>query len=130
MRRSLLVVLMMLTPATLLGQSSLAGDWQATVHFFGSNQYATIHFEQTGDKVTGTIFGTKIECQLQLAVCAGTVREGDNPPNGTIRLTLKNGEIAVYKSAGAQPERIPVTGGFAEVNERGLTVLAESAGDA
>jgi F-type H+-transporting ATPase subunit epsilon len=42
--------------------------------------------------------------------------------------TLKNGEIAVYRSAGAQPERIPVTGGFAEVGERGLTILAESAG--
>ena len=42
--------------------------------------------------------------------------------------TLKNGEIAVYKAHGAQPERIPVTGGFAEVSERGLTVLAESAG--
>ena len=42
--------------------------------------------------------------------------------------TLRNGEIAVYKSAGAQPERIAVTGGFAEVSERGLTILAESAG--
>jgi F-type H+-transporting ATPase subunit epsilon len=42
--------------------------------------------------------------------------------------TLRNGEIAVYRSAGAQPERIPVTGGFAEVSEKGLTVLAESAG--
>ena len=42
--------------------------------------------------------------------------------------TLKNGEIAVYRSAGTQPERIPVTGGFAEVSDRGLTVLAESAG--
>ena len=29
---------------------------------------------------------------------------------------------------GAQPERIPVTGGFAEVSDKGLTVLAESAG--
>jgi len=44
--------------------------------------------------------------------------------------TLKNGEIAVYRTAGAQPERIPVTGGFAEVGDRGLTVLAESAGAA
>ena len=44
--------------------------------------------------------------------------------------TLKNGEIAVYKSHGAQPERIPVTGGFAEVSDKGLTVLAESAGAA
>jgi F-type H+-transporting ATPase subunit epsilon len=42
--------------------------------------------------------------------------------------TLKNGEVAVYRSAGGQPERIPVTGGFAEVGENGLTVLAESAG--
>lgn len=44
--------------------------------------------------------------------------------------TLKNGEIAVYKSHGAQPERIAVTGGFAEVSDKGLTVLAESAGAA
>jgi len=42
--------------------------------------------------------------------------------------TLKNGEIAVYRSQNGQPERIPVTGGFAEVSDRGLTVLAESAG--
>jgi len=42
--------------------------------------------------------------------------------------TLRNGEVAVYRSANSQPERIPVTGGFAEVSERGLTVLAESAG--
>jgi F-type H+-transporting ATPase subunit epsilon len=41
--------------------------------------------------------------------------------------TLKNGDIAVYRSQGAQPERIQVSGGFAEVSERGLTVLAESA---
>ena len=41
--------------------------------------------------------------------------------------TLKNGEIAVYRSAGATPDRINVSGGFAEVSERGLTVLAESA---
>ncbi len=43
--------------------------------------------------------------------------------------TLKNGEISVYRAAGAQPERITVTGGFAEVSDRGLTVLAESAGE-
>jgi F-type H+-transporting ATPase subunit epsilon len=42
--------------------------------------------------------------------------------------TLRNGEIVVYRTAGAQPERIQVTGGFAEVGDRGLTVLAESAG--
>ena len=93
MRRPLLALLMMLTPAALLGQTDLSGDWQATVHFFGSTQYATLHLEQSGDKVTGTMFGTTIECQLQAAVCAGRVREGNDPPNGTIRITLKGTEI-------------------------------------
>jgi len=44
--------------------------------------------------------------------------------------TLRDGEVAVYRSQGASPERVPVTGGFAEVSDRGLTVLAESAGAA
>ena len=44
--------------------------------------------------------------------------------------TLRNGDVAVYKSHGAQPERIAVTGGFAEVGQKGLTILAESASTA
>lgn len=43
--------------------------------------------------------------------------------------TLRDGELAVYRTAGGEPDRIPVSGGFAEVSERGLTVLAESAGE-
>ena len=42
--------------------------------------------------------------------------------------TIRDGELAVYRAAGAEPERIAVQGGFAEVNETGLTVLAETAG--
>ncbi len=34
--------------------------------------------------------------------------------------------IQVYKTAGAAPEDIKVSGGFAEVSDRGLTILAES----
>lgn len=41
--------------------------------------------------------------------------------------TLKDGELKVYKTAGGQPENIAVSGGFAEVGDKGLTVLAESA---
>jgi F-type H+-transporting ATPase subunit epsilon len=40
--------------------------------------------------------------------------------------TLKNGPVHVYRSQGGQPEQINVTGGFAEVSDRGLTILAES----
>ena len=42
--------------------------------------------------------------------------------------TLRDGEVAVYRSANGQPEKITVTGGFAEVSDKGLTILAESAG--
>ncbi len=41
--------------------------------------------------------------------------------------TLKDGELAVYRAAGAEPETSKVSGGFAEVGDNGLTVLAESA---
>ena len=41
--------------------------------------------------------------------------------------TLKDGELKVFKTAGAAPETIAVSGGFAEVGDKGLTVLAESA---
>ena len=43
---------------------------------------------------------------------------------------LRDGdEIAVFRAAGAPPERIPVSGGFAEVGANGLTILAEKAGE-
>ena len=43
---------------------------------------------------------------------------------------LKDGEeVAVYRTPGAQPERIPVSGGFAEVGANGLIILAEKAGE-
>ena len=43
--------------------------------------------------------------------------------------TLRDGEIAVYRTANGEPERLSVSGGFAEVGDNGLTVLAESAGE-
>lgn len=42
--------------------------------------------------------------------------------------TVKAGELAIYRSAGSEPERLTIEGGFAEVNERGLTILAEKVG--
>lgn len=49
------------------------------------------------------------------------VLEGHAPFMSTIR----DGEIRVYAKPDSAPEIIPVVGGFAEVNEKGLTVLAE-----
>lgn len=49
------------------------------------------------------------------------VLEGHAPFMSTVR----DGAIKVYRTQGAQPEEIKVQGGFAEVGDRGLTVLAE-----
>jgi F-type H+-transporting ATPase subunit epsilon len=41
--------------------------------------------------------------------------------------TIRDGELAIYRTAGSEPERIAIEGGFAEVGDNGLTVLAEKA---
>jgi len=40
--------------------------------------------------------------------------------------TLRDGALSVYASAGSEAETIQIEGGFAEVNEHGLTILAEA----
>ena len=84
---------------------------------------ADLHFELvTPDKLVMTE-------DVHMVVVPGTEGEsGIMAGHAPYMTTLKNGDIAVYRTAGAQPERIAVTGGFAEVSDRGLTVLAESAG--
>ena len=52
------------------------------------------------------------------------VLEGHAPFMSTIR----NGDLQIYRGGmTGTPERIAIEGGFAEVNDRGLTVLAERA---
>jgi F-type H+-transporting ATPase subunit epsilon len=41
--------------------------------------------------------------------------------------TLRDGDLKLYRTASSAPETIRVAGGFAEVGDNGLTVLAESA---
>ena len=65
---------------------------------------------------------------VHMVVVPGTEGESGNlAGHAPYMTTLRDGDIAVYRTQGGQPERIAVTGGFAEVSERGLTVLAESA---
>lgn len=63
---------------------------------------------------------------VHMVVVPGTegefgVLEGHAPFMSTVR----DGAIKVYRTQGAQPEEIRVQGGFAEVGDKGLTVLAE-----
>lgn len=68
--------------------------------------------------------------EVHMVVVPGTegdfgVLEGHAPLMSTIR----DGNIEIYKTAAEKaPEIVRVEGGFAEVNEKGLTVLAESVG--
>ena len=84
---------------------------------------ADLHFELvTPDRLV-------VSEDVYMVVVPGTEGEsGIMAGHAPYMTTLKNGEIAVYRSAGGQPERIPVTCGFADVSEKCLTVLAESAG--
>jgi F-type H+-transporting ATPase subunit epsilon len=41
--------------------------------------------------------------------------------------TVRDGELIVYSAPGTVTRRIRIEGGFAEVNDKGLTVLAEHA---
>lgn len=52
------------------------------------------------------------------------VLEGHAPVMSTVR----DGSLHVYRTEKGEPEMLPIRGGFAEVNTRGLTVLAEQAG--
>ncbi|WP_174293305.1 ATP synthase F1 subunit epsilon [Sphingomonas bacterium] len=52
------------------------------------------------------------------------VLEGHAPVMSTIR----DGALTILRTHGGTPETLAIQGGFAEVNDRGLTVLAEQAG--
>jgi F-type H+-transporting ATPase subunit epsilon len=54
------------------------------------------------------------------------VLEGHAP----IVSTLRDGQLSIYATQGAAPEIITLDGGVAEVNENGLTILAEKLGEA
>lgn len=41
--------------------------------------------------------------------------------------TIRDGSLQVYRTANATPETVAIRGGFAEVDGKGLTVLAEHA---
>jgi F-type H+-transporting ATPase subunit epsilon len=84
---------------------------------------ADLHFELvTPDRMVSS-------GEAYMIVVPGTEGEsGIMAGHAPYMTTLRDGEIAIYKTQGAQPERIPVTGGFAEVSDKGLTILAESAG--
>lgn len=52
------------------------------------------------------------------------VLEGHAP----LMATIRDGALSVQRTPNGTPETIAIRGGFAEVNARGLTVLAEQAG--
>jgi len=84
---------------------------------------ADLHFELvTPDRLV-------MSDDVYMVVVPGTEGEsGIMAGHAPYMTTLRNGDVAIYRTQGGQPEKISVTGGFAEVSDKGLTVLAESAG--
>ncbi|HET7709137.1 MAG TPA: ATP synthase F1 subunit epsilon [Sphingomicrobium sp.] len=83
---------------------------------------ADLHFELvTPDKLV-------MADDVHMVVVPGTEGEfGVMAGHAPYMSTLRDGDLAIYRTASAQPEKVRVTGGFAEVSDKGLTVLAESA---
>ena len=81
---------------------------------------ADLHFELvTPDRLV-------ISEDVYMVVVPGTEgQSGILAGHAPVMSTIRDGELAVYRTQGAEPERIAITGGFAEVNDKGLTVLAE-----
>jgi F-type H+-transporting ATPase subunit epsilon len=86
---------------------------------------ADLHFELvTPEKLV-------LSAEVHMVVVPGSEGEsGIMAGHAPYMTTLRDGDVAVYRSANGQPEKIRVTGGFAEVSDKGLTVLAESAVEA
>ena len=69
--------------------------------------------------------------EVHMVVVPGT--EGDFgvlAGHAPLMSVIRSGELTVYSGPGTVSARIRLDGGFAEVNERGLTVLAEAASEA
>jgi F-type H+-transporting ATPase subunit epsilon len=66
--------------------------------------------------------------EVHMVVVPGTEGEfGVMAGHAPFMTTLRDGDLKIYRSATGEAETITVSGGFAEVGEKGLTVLAESA---
>jgi F-type H+-transporting ATPase subunit epsilon len=66
--------------------------------------------------------------EVHMVVVPGT--EGDFgvlEHHAPVMSTMRDGPMLVFRTEGAAPETIQIHGGFAEVNAKGLTVLAEHA---
>jgi F-type H+-transporting ATPase subunit epsilon len=85
---------------------------------------ADLHFELvTPDRLV-------MSDDVHMVVVPGTEGEsGIMAGHAPYMTTLRDGDVAIYRSAGGQAEKMRVTGGFAEVSDKGLTILAESAGN-
>jgi len=65
---------------------------------------------------------------VHMVVVPGTEGEfGVLAGHAPVMSVVREGTLTVYSAPNTVAARIHVEGGFAEVNERGLTVLAESA---
>jgi len=90
----------------------------------GSEKIDMLHFELvTPEKLVRSE-------EVYMVVVPGTegdfgVLEGHAPFMSTVR----DGSVQVYRTQNGTSETIAIRGGFAEVNAKGLTILAEQAGE-
>lgn len=73
-------------------EASLTGKWQATIEFYGTSTYAPLQLTQDGTKLTGNLFGDKMEGTVD----GGKVHLSGKSDDGTtheLTATVANGEM-------------------------------------
>ena len=92
---------------------SLTGKWQATADLYGTPMYAALQLQQDGTKLTGNLFGDKLEGTVDGAKIHLVGKSGDGQSH-ELNATVANGEMkgevdSTDSSNPTQHDRVPFT---------------------
>jgi hypothetical protein len=113
-RTKLALCLLALTPLAALAQTtSAAGNWLVSANYFGTPLYIRLNLQQTGDKLTGTYRGFKLEGTLHGDTfhLSATDEQGNTDElNGTIANgTLQATDTEIDADNKANPVTLKIT---------------------
>jgi amidase len=109
--RLLLIMIIALAPAPVLAQSTIAGDWVFSQDVFGNLRHRKLTLAATGDAVSGTLGGQKIDGTISGGSLRFTWRSDEvtDEFTGTVAGdTITGVTVRTYRNNFA-PERFPTT---------------------
>ena len=90
--KSLLLCLLALP--FLASAADLSGDWEFTIHSFNEEMYASINLKIDGNKLTGNVFGMKLEGTVQGGAVDFTTTRSNGEQLGSFHGVLHGNELS------------------------------------